>query len=209
MNFFTDNPDKPVSFGYKSVWITVQGTDPKEVANFLKLKNQQRSNWKSGIKKAYEDEVFVSPPIDGYIFIVGVSLPWADTEEKSYTVKELVNKLSLKYGTAYYFATHRVVEFHAWIKSVNGNIVRAYSYLGERGENTIVEGDATDFESELNLINSFSEEFKDDNYFENEELIFPNEEIVMDVAGAWSINPSTLEERNDSQEGIGILGKLQ
>ena len=57
-------PDSPVSFGYKCMWYAVKTEDKQELADFLELKNISVSNWQSGIPKAYEGFVFITPPID-------------------------------------------------------------------------------------------------------------------------------------------------
>jgi hypothetical protein len=194
--------DRPVSFGYKCVWITVNATDPKEVADFLKLKNQRTSTWKLGIDGAYSDKIFISPVIDSLVFIIGITLP-SDSDE----IKKMISALSKRFGKADYFATHRVTEFHCWMKSIQGDLKRAYSYLGERGENLIVDGEPTEFEKRFDLVNTFSKEYEGENYFEKEGLKIPNEEFVMQLAGDWGINPTTLEERTDLKRGLGIIGK--
>ena len=46
---------------------------------------------------------------------------------------------------------------------------------------------------------------------EDEELggLFPDEEDVMLIAGAWSVNPQTLgDEALGLEEGVGLLGAL-
>lgn len=91
-------------------------------------------------------------------------------------------------------------------ESNKGKIVRAYCFLGESGENLIVEGEPTDFEKEYKLINTLSKEAQNDKYFEREDLFYPDEEFVMKVAENWSINPQTLEERKDVKNELGIIG---
>jgi hypothetical protein len=203
-----DQPDKPISFGYKCVWVTVKAQSSEEVANFLGLRNQRNANWKNGIDKAYGNEIFISPPIDGFIFIVGTSLPTADSDLNIKKAKALIDKLSLRYQTADFFVTHRVVDLHGWMKSQKGETVRAYVYLGESGDNLIVEGKELEIEKQLNLVNTFSSEAKLDNYFSKPGLTFPDEGLVMKIAEKWSVNPSTLGQRKDLKEGLGITGRL-
>jgi hypothetical protein len=54
------------------------------------------------------------------------------------------------------------------------------------------------------LVNTFSKESKEENYWERQDLITPNEELVIKVAESWSINPTTLSERNDVK-GLGLV----
>jgi len=37
------------------------------------------------------------------------------------------------------------------------------------------------------------------------DLNFPDQEMVMEMAESWSINPSLPEERTDLQRGLGLL----
>ncbi|MFM7858676.1 MAG: hypothetical protein ACKO96_43845, partial [Flammeovirgaceae bacterium] len=199
-------PDKPFSFGYKCIWLTVTAKNPKEVADFINLKNQHPTNWTQGIDGAYADKIFVSPSVDSLIFVVGLSLPGLDTEDNIKAATKLLNDLSSKFGYADYFVTHRVVELHGWMKSINGQTKRAYSYLGESGENLIVAGEPTEIEKQFDLVDTFSQAAKQTSYFEKEGLIIPNEELVMKIADNWGINPTTLDQRTDVKAGLGIIG---
>ncbi len=122
-------------------------------------------------------------------------------------LEEILNKLSTEFGEAHFFGTHRVVEYHNWMKSVNGKTVRIYSYAGERMENIKVFGNPTEPETKLNLFNSLSEEAKSDAYFDREDLIFADEELVMKIAEHWSVDPTQLTERKDIKNELGLIEK--
>jgi hypothetical protein len=204
--FGQTNQDAPVGFGYKVMWIAVK-TDNKElVAQIIGLKKTKPSNWKSGIDMAYENAIFITPPIDGWTLVVGMKLPTGDSKESIEKVSNLLKRLSTQFGEAQFFCTHRVVEYHCWIKSTNGQINRIYSYLGERGENIVVKGDPTDIEKKYELINTFSEEAKKEDYFNREGLVIPDEQLVMTIAGHWSIDPTLLDKRTDIK-GLGLIGQ--
>ncbi|GGB68157.1 hypothetical protein GCM10007424_05200 [Flavobacterium suaedae] len=198
----------PVSFGYKVVWFAVKSSNAEEVANSLHLKNVKPSGWKKGIDSAYKDKVYVSPPIDGWVLAVGWGLPSGDSKESITELKELANKLSKQFGEVQFFGTHRIVEYHCWVKSINGEIKRFYSYLGESGENLEIIGEPTEAESNYILIDTASEEAKQESYWEREDITYPDEELVMKIAEKWSINPTTLEDRNDIR-GLGLLGNYK
>jgi hypothetical protein len=54
--------------------------------------------------------------------------------------------------------------------------------------------------------NWLSEEYENDpDYLDNVE--WPDESITMEVAGAWSIDPQDLENRNDISPTLGLLGR--
>jgi len=200
------NPDTPVGFGYKIMWIAVKTDNKALVAQTMGLKKTKPSNWKNGIDKAYMDAIFITPPIDNWILVVGMGLPTGDSKESIDQVSDLLNKLSTQFGEAQFFCTHRVVEYHCWIKSTNGQIDRIYSYLGESGENIEIKGEPTDIEKNYKLIDTFSEEGQKDDYFDQEDLIYPDEQLVMTIAGNWSIDPTLLDKRKDIT-GLGLISK--
>lgn len=199
--------DKPIDFGYKIVWIAVKTDNKSELSKILGLKNSKPSNWKSGIGNAYENSVFITPQIGEWTLAVGMGLPLGDSQESIEKLEKVLNELSSEFGEAQFFGTHRVVEYHNWMKSVNGKMERVYSYVGESMENIKVYGKPTEPESKLNLFNSLSEEAKSDEYYEREDLDYADEELVMKIAENWSVNPTKLTERTDIKNELGIIGK--
>lgn len=199
-------PDHPLGFGYKSMWFAVKTDDKHKVAELMQLKNIEVCNWQVGIQQAYGGNVFIAPVIDAWTLACSSDLPAGDSEASVKEVKNLLETLSRTFDEAQFFCTHRVVEFHCWMKAKAGVVERVYSFLGESGRNIVIEGEATDFEKTVNLVNTFSEEAQDESYFEREDLFWPDESFVMQVAANWSVDPSNLEERTDLEPGLGLLG---
>lgn len=199
--------DKPIDFGYKIVWIAVKTENKSKLSKILGLENLKPSNWKSGIDNAYENSVFITPQIGEWTLAVGMGLPPGDSQESIEKLEKMLNELSSEFGEAQFFGTHRVVEYHNWMKSVNGKMERIYSYVGESMENIKVYGNPTEPEKGLNLFNSLSEEAKSDEYFEREDLDYADEELVIKIAENWSINPTKLTERTDIKNELGMVGK--
>jgi len=199
-------PDAPVGFGYKCMWFAVSTEDKSKFGELLKLKNISDCNWEVGIGRAYNGSVFITPTIDGWTLACGWGLPHGDTKESIEEVKNILIRLSLDFGEAQFFCTHRVTEYHCWMKASNGKVDRVYSFSGESGENIVIEGQPTEFEQNLNLVNTFSAAAKDESYFDREDLIWPDEELLMEVAENWSVNPTTLDDRNDIAHSLGLLG---
>lgn len=203
---FLTNPDDPIDFGYKMVWIAIKTDNKKRIAEILELKNIQTSNWKSGIESAYNNRIFITPLIGEWTLVVGMKLVNGQLEDIN-KLEKILNKLSLEFGESQSFGTHRVVEYHHWIKSMNGKIIRTYSYIGESGKNIKVFGELIEPEIGLNLINTFSKEAESDKYWEREDLVYADEELVMKIAKNWSINPTKLSERKDIKKELGLVGK--
>ena len=201
--------DSPVNFGYKCVWFAVKTENKNRLAELLKLNEISSSNWKSGIEKAYNNQVFITPPIDGWTLACGLSLPHSASKEAIDKVKEILTLLSSEFGEAQYFCTEHITEYHCWMKAKEGEITRVYSYLGETGENIVVEGKPTKYEKKLNLGNTLIEGEKDEDASEKEDQAFPNEATVMKIAEHWSIDPSKLAKRTDIPPSLGLTGKYK
>lgn len=200
-------PDSAVSFGYKCIWFAVRTDNKNRLAEIFSLKDIVDCNWKIGIDKAYEGAVFITPTIDNWTLVVGWGLPYDDGAGGVEKVKDALQILSKEFGEAQFFCTERISEYHCWMKSISGDVVRVYIFLGEIGQNTLVEGNPTAFEQTLNLANTLSDEAKNAGYFENKDLTWPDEDLVMQIAGHWSIDPTQLEQRHDIKPGLGLLGR--
>ena len=185
-------PDDPTPFGYKCMWFAVKTTNAEEVVKALGLKSSQRCNWKSGIAAAYEESVFVAPPINGWTLVVGRSLPTPEDDSRRKETDALLEKLSQKFGEAQHFGTHRVSDYHAWARAIEGKITREYAYVA--GEDLLCNiGKLTDEERAVGAFDS--PEF------------FTNESHVMQVAGKWSLDPTKLSSTT-GEKGVGWLGTL-
>lgn len=168
-----------------------------------------------GIEGAYEGKAFISDPIDGWILVVCIALPDFGSQRQPDgsqrqpdTLTTWISNVSRKLDTVVqFFGTHRVVEYHSWCWSERGKIVRAYGYLGESGETIIDVGDQSLAEQALGF-RFFDERKADGNdYWNRKDLCFPNEKRVMQLAGKWSVDPSSLEESHP-EVGAGWLGQM-
>jgi hypothetical protein len=200
--------DMPVRFGYKCNWFAVRTEDTQQLAGHIGLKDAAPCNWQYGVDYAYQDRVFVSPPVDGWSFVISkLGLPIPEDEDSVDLLKTMLSDLSQAFSEAQYFGTYRVVGYDAWMKAENGKILRAYAFVD--GENILVEGEPTAIETRFNLINTLSEAAEENpNYFEQEGLQYPDEQMTMEVAGSWSINPQDLDGRKDVASGPGMVGVL-
>lgn len=183
-------PDEPIGFGYKCKWLAIRGDSPQLVAHALGAEAVQACNWKSAAKAIYGEggrRVFISPPIHGWVLIAGNALPTLDVAERADQATSLMKTLGRTFEDVQYFATHRVVGYHAWARVLRGEIVRCFAYLGERGEILYESGVPDVVEQALRKTNR--EEWKD----ESAEFS-PSEDDVMAMAGAWSIDPTQLED---------------
>jgi hypothetical protein len=203
-------PLKADSFGFKNAWVAFKTDDPAAVAKALSLRNPRPSSWAEGVAAAYEYpecSVFVTPPIDGWVLCVGFVLT-AGVDASPPTFGDDAAAWAKTLGCeVQYFATHRVVEAHAWARARPSGLERAYSFLGESGEKRLDVGPPTSEEQQLGFafFDPTSAAAAADAYWARQDLTFPNERHVMALAGRWSLDPSTLDQR-DIEVGEGLIG---
>jgi hypothetical protein len=169
------NPAAAVAFGFKCQWLAVKSTDPRAVIAALKVANVRSAGWPLGVETAYDIKSgswFVTPPVDGWVLVVGNTLPGLDGKQNP--ALSLAEKLSATLKTrVQYFGTHRVVEYHAWVLASEGKVARAFAWSGESGATLVNVGARTQDENELLGKRD------------------PDETDVMKLAARWSINPQT------------------
>lgn len=184
-------PDKPVPFGYKNSWLCVKADSSEEVIEKMGMKNPRVSSWNDGVYKK-RCGVFVSPVLDGYVLVIGWKGDILETDPA------LLDELAKKFSELHFFSTHRVSDYHVWVKYVGGEMIRGYGYCGGEGEVFLNKGNVTSEETELGLTNLIPDTEADWDSYE-----FPDEQNVLDVAAAWGID--TLFHRKTYPESTGFL----
>lgn len=192
---------KLTGFGYKQAWFVIQSEFADALLAYFQCESPTRIDWIQGMAKAYEpngDLAFRTPNLDNWTMLAGTSL---FTFGETPGLGERLLESALAVGAeVQYFASHRVVEFHAWARALPDGTVRAYAYNGSRGET--IEDRGIPSAEELALGYRFfdvrSPEASSDGYWERADLRFPNEDDVMRLAGQWSLNPVELDGREVS-----------
>lgn len=209
------------TFGYKMGWFAIPNADKKSVLAALGLNAIKELSWDEGIDAIYDREeeipfniVFITPPVNGWTFVVG---RWAaDAGGKEVLdVEKFITKLSRQFDEVQAFATHRVVEYHHWMLAREGSLIRSFAYCGEGGEILTNKGKLTQIEESyewdqlLKFCSDEEDELDESDNFSDEEdeldefVWLPDEDIVMEVAGAWSVNPTEIEDLSlDEDSGI-------
>lgn len=193
------DPTKPINFGYKWVWVAVKTENTERLLEVLKLDGVKQANWVEGTLQACNGDVFVLPPIEGWILISGLGLPNPSSKDGVVASKLLIDKLSEAFNEAQLFGNHRVSGTAFWMKSVNGQTVRLYCIADG---NNYIEGELTDVEKKWDLIDTNSPEAQNEEYWDK--MVYPDAEHVLEVAKNWSINPMELE----GKENVGAFGYI-
>ncbi|SEO38094.1 hypothetical protein [Paenibacillus sp. OV219] len=188
-------PDHPVPFGYKIQWLAIQTDSVEKVIEQLSVTGLQRSNWANGIESAYEDYIFITPPVKGGVLVIGNAMPSAGGVDHVNEIKPVIERLSKVFDEVHYYGSHRVVNYYVWAKASNGRITRAF---GSEGDVFWEEGTATAEERALGF------RFGD---VEAEDAWLPSEEDVLAIAKRWSIDPQM--KYSDLEPGVGYIGKVK
>jgi len=184
--------DFPVAFGYKTAWLAIDTEDTRAVVNAIELRRVTRATWAKGLYRG----TFVAPPVLGWTLVEGVRREAGDPQFLPF-----LEGLSERFEEVQYFGIHRVVNYHAWAKAVDGRVVRAYGWLGERCEVLLDIGPKTAEEEELAF--RFVDCTTADGDWDDRET--PDEEEVMSIVGRWSINPQEIDAY--LSVGTGYLGQ--
>jgi hypothetical protein len=137
-------------------------SDPASVLGALELGDGIQANWASGLSAAYQSAqgadpwVFVSPPVSGWIFVLGSWLPYpvAPTEPQHEVGRKfdvLLARLMKQFADVQFFGSYRVVGFAAWVRAQNGERRRVFAFAD--GEVYANAGDQTPEEAKLKLVN--------------------------------------------------------
>jgi len=181
-----------VGFGFKQAWLALRQPvgDAAEICAALGAKDLGTVDWQQGIDLAYltDNRIAITPPLAGasgvsWTLVVG-RLFFADAG-----MPDIV-ELSGQLGTeVQFFATHRMVEAHFWERGVEGRLVRSFRYVGETGEITRWYGEPDATELAIGLPPAFDTEAEP----EDQPNVVVDEDDVMTVAAAWSLDPTQLD----------------
>ncbi|MEV6844065.1 hypothetical protein [Actinoplanes sp. NPDC051411] len=173
--------EQMVGFGGKQAWLAIRSDSPGEVIAALGLRDLGTVPWRDGIDLAHltDDRVAVTPPVDGWILATGRYLMRPDRPV------DVIGLSAALHTEVQYFATHRVTESHRWQRAADGELIRAFGYVGQTGEVTSWHGEPGPVEREAGLPGELDEE----------STVLVGENDVLRVAAAWSIDPSTLSGR--------------
>ena len=183
-------------------WLAIKSGNLHLVQAALGLHNPTPCTWEEGLTFANEQKLFITPPVGGWILVMGASLPEpADDVDKCF---RFLLDLSRKLGQVQYFSVNRVVNHHTWACLDQGSVQRAYAWAGRT---LWIQGRMTKAEIDLGLkcFDYAAPEERHD--FSRVSPTALNTERVPLLASRWSVDPSSIDFRL-LKESQGIAGQL-
>jgi hypothetical protein len=190
-------PAHSATFEQPGRWLAVKAGNAAVVQAALNLHRPTSCSWEEGLAEAREDKLFISPPLAGWVLVVGSGLPEpAEDPDRCY---HFLTGLSRKLGQVQFFSVSRVVHHHCWALLDRGRVYRAYAWGGETLWN---QGPVTAAEKDLDVV--CLEYASEQNPFALREAMSANSEKVNQLAARWSIDPGAITP--EMWRGRGIVG---
>jgi hypothetical protein len=197
------NADSGISFFDRpNRWMAVKCSNIHKVQSALGIHNPTPCPLHEGFARLPERKLFISPPVKGWILVVGNVLP--DASEDIDKLYHFLTKTARDLGSIQYFSANRVLNHHTWVRIENERIYRAYSWAGETLWN---QGDRTAAENDLELK---CYEYGDAPLpfpFTARDSHVANTEKIMQLAARWSVDPMVITNQ-PLRATVGISGEL-
>jgi hypothetical protein len=182
-------------------WLAIKNKNLLAVQRALSLHNPKPCSWAEGLAGNSEQKVFVSPPVSGWILVIGPALP-EPSDDVDVCFRFLMD-LSRKLGHVQFFSANTMLNHHAWAQVENGHVVRAYAWVGRTLWD---QGSPTQAETDLGMRCYGYTETPDISPFGASDAGCNNSDKVHFLAARWSIDPENIDERYVEQEW-GIVGE--
>jgi hypothetical protein len=189
-------PDRPCAFGCSMGWLAIRTANPQALISALGLVEPEPCSWNSGIGAVYDDRlgvthVFVTPPVQGWTFAVGLSLPHPVGRGFVDKCTPLLVGLAGEFAEVQYFFSYPPIDFYAWARVRDGRLVRAFAVTDEgivwnKGRTSKEERDLGLKLFELRGVQGRKGDAG------GELIMHPTEDHVMRLAHRWSLDPTTL-----------------
>ncbi len=183
-------------------WLAIRSGNVAAIQETLGLSNPQRCTWKDGFAISGVERLFISPPVNGWILVVGPALP-APEEDVDFCF-HFISHISKRLGHVQFFSVNSALNHHCWVRAHTGRIERAYAWCGETQWN---QGPVTPEESVIGMechqygISIEDLDPKQITQLSNNTLNIPQ------LAARWSINPDALSPEIFTKSS-GITGEL-
>jgi hypothetical protein len=182
-------------------WIAIKNHNLQAVQTALALHNPKPCTWVEGLAGDSEKKLFISPPVSGWILVIGPMLP--DPADDVDVCYRLLAELSRKLGHVQFFNANTVLNQHAWVQAEHGRILRGYAWAGKTLWN---QGAMTPAERDLRMRCYDYTESATVSPFGASDPAANNSDKVHLLAARWSVDPDEIDERFVEHEW-GIVGQ--
>lgn len=181
-------------------WLAIRTRNMLAVQAALRLDKARSCSWSEGLGR--EQELFVSPPLHGWILVVGAGLPDpSDDVDKCY---RFLMELSRQLGHVQLFKADPTLHHHAWARLEGGRVVRAYAWangvIWNQGEMT-----KSEWSLDLRCLN-YGDAPPVVAWGVNDRMAANVEKVPL-LAARWSLNPAELDARL-VERSRGVIGWL-
>src|ERR1043166_8002404 len=94
-------------FEAPSRWLAVRGHNPHAIELALSVHNSRACSWSDALAAPFEPRLFISPPVQGWILVMGCDLP--DPADDIDECFKFLTGLSRKLGEVQFFSRNRAV----------------------------------------------------------------------------------------------------
>lgn len=204
-------PDAPRSFGHDVCWLAIRTEHTVSVVEHLQLVSPRLENWSKGLKtvadpRCGDTQVFVSPPVQGWTFVIGLALPQPMGAHFDDKVTPLLAHLKRAFPDVQYYLNYPLFDYFSWQRCRDGRFVRVFAATDE---GVVANKGAPTAEERALGLKLFELRGVRDRRGDagGELLLHPTEEHVLMLAGAWSLDPTRLEAAVLA-EGVGYIGTV-
>ena len=192
----------PNSLDLPEQWLAIRSGNVAAVQETLGLSNPRRCTWQDGFAITGVERLFISPPVNGWILVVGPALP-APEEDVDFCF-HFLSHISRRLGHVQYFSLNSALSHHCWVRAHTGRIERAYAWCGETLWN---QGRVTPEESVLGMDCHNYATTVEDLDFQQVGKLNQNTAKLSNLAARWSLNPAALKPEIFAKSA-GISGEL-
>ena len=198
-------PDRPAwepLFDAPFRWLAIRGNDSHRIQSALQLRNPRPCSWEEGLHRALEHKLFISPPVNGWILVMGADLPDpADDPDETF---HFISRLSKQLGEVQFFSTNRLFSHHSWVIADQGVVRRGYAWAGQTVWN---QGVPTQAELSLRMTTYDYCQSPQRGFLSYSDPLGATTEKVTALAARWSVDPTTVDFRR-LRGSRGISGKF-
>jgi len=182
-------------------WLAIKNRNLLAVQTALALHKPKPCSLAEGLSGDGDQKLFISPPVSGWILVIGSALP--DPGDDVDACFRFMLDLSRKLGHVQFFSANAILNQHAWVQAEAGHVLRGYAWSGKTLWN---QGPMTPAEAELGMKCYDYCEAAADPQFGQSEPCANNPDKVHLLAARWSVDPDALDDRLIEQTW-GIVGQ--